>query len=457
METKTNNVLIIPGGIRSHVIPSFFIASKLRETCTIYYLVETEALAGLVKAQGFTPVLLKTSGIGYSADYQYIIRKHKTKSQLVKGLLMAYFYITNRLYKKRKAEIDEIVQELNPRAVFIDIFNIPNYIFFHSWRSSSNISLFSPMLSTYKANGIPAISEGSWNNAQVNDLHFLPSLRKLGISGLLDYWSMLRCCRKAGISRTNRLRLRPFTTYYFDNVPELVLGPVELELAVTVRQPNQYYLGLCTTGNRVDTKPTGSFEATYFRQMRVSGKKIVYCSFGTFFGSFQHNMAVTRFITNVIEAFADEEGIELIIASNPKVLTVLEGTLPKFSNVHLFEFVPQLLVLKQLADVFITHGGLGSVKESIEYGVPMLVCPVDLQWDQNGNGLKVATHGLGLQGILREETPESIIEKINQLLAEPQWKESVVRFAKQVKAHYNQAYIEEIFSIATQNRQHPAA
>ena len=44
-------------------------------------------------------------------------------------------------------------------------------------------------------------------------------------------------------------------------------------------------------------------------------------------------------------------------------------------NVHIFTFVRQLQVLKH-ADVFITHGGLNSIREAVHTEVPMLLFPV---------------------------------------------------------------------------------
>jgi UDP:flavonoid glycosyltransferase YjiC (YdhE family) len=64
----------------------------------------------------------------------------------------------------------------------------------------------------------------------------------------------------------------------------------------------------------------------------------------------------------------------------------------EFSNLHLTTRVPQVEYL-QTARVFITHGGLGSIKEAIAAGVPMVVLPS--LFDQPFNAMRVRYHKLG--------------------------------------------------------------
>ena len=63
-------------------------------------------------------------------------------------------------------------------------------------------------------------------------------------------------------------------------------------------------------------------------------------------------------------------------------------------NVSTFDWLPQKEVLTK-ASIAIIHGGLGSIKECIFQGVPMLVVPMGR--DQNDNALRVAHHKLGQQ------------------------------------------------------------
>ena len=86
---------------------------------------------------------------------------------------------------------------------------------------------------------------------------------------------------------------------------------------------------------------------------------------------------------------------------------------------------PQLRLL-QFADVFITHGGLGSVKESIYMGVPMLVWP--LRGDQMFNARRVAAKGLGLSLHNRDAVLEQIVFDVKQLLTRKGFRANLLQF-----------------------------
>ena len=47
----------------------------------------------------------------------------------------------------------------------------------------------------------------------------------------------------------------------------------------------------------------------------------------------------------------------------------------KPDNFLLLDFVPQLDVLQEFADVFISHAGMNSVMESMYFNVPMILKP----------------------------------------------------------------------------------
>lgn len=111
----------------------------------------------------------------------------------------------------------------------------------------------------------------------------------------------------------------------------------------------------------------------------------------------------------------------------------------------MFSRVPQLKVL-QHADLFVTHGGLGSVKESINYGVPMLVYPLDLQYDQNGNGLKVEHHGLGLRGVFQYERSSDMQKKMGELLRNKKLTENLIVFKNTILKEYATASLKKILN-----------
>ena len=92
-------------------------------------------------------------------------------------------------------------------------------------------------------------------------------------------------------------------------------------------------------------------------------------------------------------------------------------------------------VLKN-SDLFITHGGMGSIKESVEYEVPMIVYPLDPIYDQNGNAFKVEFHGIGLRGNFDKETDLGLENKIKEVFKNDFFKDKIKAFSRNIKIKY---------------------
>ena len=76
------------------------------------------------------------------------------------------------------------------------------------------------------------------------------------------------------------------------------------------------------------------------------------------------------------------------------------------ANLSLLEEVPQRSILSS-STVFVSHGGLGSVKEAVAARVPMLILPQS--HDQPYNAMRVNFHGLG-RAIFEEELSIDVLE-----------------------------------------------
>jgi UDP:flavonoid glycosyltransferase YjiC (YdhE family) len=81
------------------------------------------------------------------------------------------------------------------------------------------------------------------------------------------------------------------------------------------------------------------------------------------------------------------------------------------ANVHVVHHFPQVTML-ECAQLFITHGGYNSIRESIRAGVPMAVLPQFS--DQFYNADRVQELGLGLR--IRQAEPEQVVSICLKLL-----------------------------------------
>jgi MGT family glycosyltransferase len=117
---------------------------------------------------------------------------------------------------------------------------------------------------------------------------------------------------------------------------------------------------------------------------RLDGRPLLYVSLGTLhFGN-------ASFFDTCIAAFADWPGQVLVSAGRGTDLGQYAGA-PE--NFMFAEAVPQLAVLERTS-VFLTHGGLNSVHESLWHGVPMVAVPQQIEQLNNARAMAAAGAGL---------------------------------------------------------------
>ncbi|KNY26137.1 macrolide family glycosyltransferase [Pseudobacteroides cellulosolvens] len=118
-------------------------------------------------------------------------------------------------------------------------------------------------------------------------------------------------------------------------------------------------------------------------KLEDSKKKIIYATLGTAFNRW------TGFFKSVIDAFKDSEYLVVMSTGNKETIKLI-GDIPQ--NFIVRDFVPQAEVLKH-ADLFIAHGGMGSVSDGMYLGVPMILVPLGA--DQFFNAYRLQELGAG--------------------------------------------------------------
>ncbi|MFI0876489.1 macrolide family glycosyltransferase [Streptomyces parvus] len=122
-------------------------------------------------------------------------------------------------------------------------------------------------------------------------------------------------------------------------------------------------------------------------------RPLVYVSLGTI-----HNDNAA-FFRSCAEAFAGLPW-DVVMAVGDQVGAEVLADVP--AQVEVRRHVPQLRVLRE-ADLFVTHGGMGSVMESLSFGVPMVAVPQ--MSEQRANADRVVELGLGV--LLRRDRVSS--------------------------------------------------
>lgn len=160
---------------------------------------------------------------------------------------------------------------------------------------------------------------------------------------------------------------------------ELILCPYEFEIPETIPLAPERMYG----------------EPSIYRQRKSrqftwsalrSDRPMVYCSFGSQAAGYPLASNVFRCL---LDTFARLSGLEFVLV----VDSAHQSRLGRVSeNVVIAESAPQLELLDRAA-AFVTHGGLGSVKEAILACVPMVVIPFSV--DQPANATRIEYHKLG--------------------------------------------------------------
>jgi macrolide glycosyltransferase len=181
-----------------------------------------------------------------------------------------------------------------------------------------------------------------------------------------------------------RRRLRDFLTEHgvalvddeFPGPPEpcVVMIPREFQLRPETIPEHCVFVGPCVRA--------GDSQAGWAPP--AADRKVLYISLGTCYAN------RPDFYRECIEAFAGLEPWHLVLSVGGRVDPAAIGRVPSNAEVH--RSVPQLEVLAR-ASAFITHAGMGSVLEALQYGVPMVAVPQAV--DQPMNARQIAKLGLG--------------------------------------------------------------
>lgn len=99
--------------------------------------------------------------------------------------------------------------------------------------------------------------------------------------------------------------------------------------------------------------------------------------------------------------------------------------LPLAANVKLVDWLPQSdLLAHPSIRLFVTHGGMNSVMESIQHGVPMVGIPLFV--DQPGNLVRVEAKHLGVSIPVDQLKAETLALKIKQVIGDKSYKSAAV-------------------------------
>lgn len=443
-------VLFIIAAAKGHLNPCFKLSKILKNADYQVYFAVPSIFCQQAVQKGFNAVPL--DGFPFASNGERI-HDERLGDYRVRYLdsIMDRFYDT--LYHERVKKLNSVVEQIKPDIILIDAFQPSDFVVLYPLLKKYKIkfALIQTMLSFRRQNDglpldcgeIPDINtnyEKHWKKYYVRRCiqNFKELILYFGKTNnrLIEHkFRALKIPARYSINNQQVFRVG------FDNIPEFITTPQELEYTA-VKEDYQNYLGYL-----IDEEREENAEFDLFLNSLKGDHKIVYCSLGTIYSlstKTKHIIGLFISIMDIAKRLTDHE----FVISLTKEFQAKLGQVP--DNIHFFEFVPQLLILKK-AILFITHGGAQSIKEGIRNHVPMLVYPI--WWDQPGFSARIQYFGLGLRGELGKDTTHEILDKIRTLTSDASYKNRLQEFDAKISKNYTEKAILRVFEETLDNQE----
>ena len=249
-----------------------------------------------------------------------------------------------------------------------------------------------------------------------------------GVQGLFKWRDFLHILRQAftKLPALQRLRRKLVKTYGSDIFPDNSILPCKgnFNLVYTSRefQPDTPYIdnsfhfvgpSILATTRKETNFPWGLLDPEHTK---------VYLSLGTLYNN---NI---EFYHTVFTAFSDHPAQFIVSVGRATDIRDL-GLVP--DNFIIQPSVPQLELLQKV-DLFISHGGMNSINEGLNYGVPLVIVPQQIE--QAFNGRQVARHGAGV--VLADTPPYGHLDgsvlrrNVDRVLADPTYRLNAERLSR---------------------------
>jgi len=139
-------------------------------------------------------------------------------------------------------------------------------------------------------------------------------------------------------------------------------------------------------------------------------ERLIFCSLGS---QAYRIEGASRFFSQVLAAAAERPEWQFVVIVGTR-LDPEDFEAPE--NALVVQYGPQIELIEK-CDLVVTHAGLGTVKESLVLGKPLLAFPVE--YDQPGNAARLAYHGLAEAGDYRTVTASELLAKADRVLGDP--------------------------------------
>ena len=291
-----------------------------------------------------------------------------------------------------KTTLDDIIAKIKPDVLITSVFILLETLIFH-YRYRIPQVVLSPMIR----------HTGTDMASSVVSIYF-------GLPAELAF-ALMTFFNKANGKPFEKL---PDIITPMAHMPELTLCPEEFLMPKDQFPENVFFIEASIRKDALSAAPSGQLPAI------PDGKKIIFASLGS--QAFRFKAEGKGFYQKMLEVMRGnlDKDWYAVLAVGSEFPVEEFGEIP--ANVAMLTWAPQIEVLN-IASLAITHGGLGTVKECIFFGVPMIALP--LGRDQFRNAEHIRHHKLGLELDVKNFTADELGNAITHVLTDESIEENI--------------------------------
>ena len=381
-------ILIMPDNEKGHVFPSFKIAKNLEMAgYNIYYMGIPDVMR-LAEKQGFS----------YQIIYDDIYPESNLE-ELGRSSLTNSNWGPKHIPNLIKGDIfDEVIKQLQPQLIISSLFlSLETLILYYKYKIPQIIyNYWLPDLSHPEKNSLSSYP----SNICIERIMNLPGELS---TILLEFIAANNVAFNSLIDLVSPL----------EKIPQFLLCPRELHIKDYTLRKKDIFVGPCIR------EPIIEAEEIYVKYLPENrSKKVVFASLGSQISAYPER--AMKFYQLLIKCAKQLSNYHFILSMGEGIGLIEKGEISP--NVSMFNWVPQIELLPHVS-LAIIHGGWGSVRECIYYGVPMLVIPMGR--DQFVTAERIKLCNLGLCGDLDNLSAEMLLDMINNIINKNNFKAKI--------------------------------
>ena len=395
----------------SHYMTSFPLAKEFeKKGFKVVFTGNSSSLETLVKQNGLAYETMHYQTTEGVPNIKYFLSLF-----MISLLSKSFLFERYREFYLNIMEVKRLIKEVQADTIFIDE-HLSHYYFYFKAQRSKIFFINTKLQTSRNGNNTPLNSAHLPNSSFISKIlneflwfivsskHFLKSLKcKLAFIGKDDIFFAKRFCKNHRIDYEAFICSKNVFYYGIKHVKRIILAPEYLDLPTN----NSYNIYAFLEDKRNEDN---FFNEGYADLKKLIGdkkyQKTILCSFGTLVNESDKIL----FLNELNEAVKGEDILTIIVSRNLDIINNRHG------NVHIYPSVPQLDLLKY-CDLMIHHGGFNTIKECMQFQVPMLIYALKKEgYDWLGNAARVKWRGLGVVGNIYKDNPEKIKENIKKAL-----------------------------------------